>query len=565
MVTTQPFVTSASRSVIDNEIIMPAGGRFIALGDSLIGNGALPNSAGGSTLYTSSYHQRGYINWLQAMYNYPFFHEFFYTGSIPFQGCNKGVSGDETYQVLGRIDGQAISQKGDTVFITLGTNDIKSGRTTANTCSNLRLIIDTILSTGARVVITTIFPRNNDFGNGFTAGQEAIRIQVNSWISTLDNTAEGGVCVIDSDSVLGGTTLNASYTYDGIHLNSLGAQTMAQAVYAKMAYTITVSPRYVPESYNTPSLIYGNIMNNADFGTATGGTVGTGASGTCPSSWSISRSSGSVATVAGSTVVNTNWNGVSSNFYQMDITSVGSGADTDIIRFGISTAVTSNIAVGDMVVVEVEVLMSDITSGSNILRSFYVEGRDNGTNGECVRFFATRFTNVSYKDYFPSGVQRLILRSHPFRLVTTTGALFRVEANIDTTVTGTRTVSITQPVMRKVAFKLDEPVTKYKQSFYAVTAAGNTIIPMGAAIRDIIIVNTTANAITGGLKIGTTSGGTDVVAAQAVGANAVIAISDSALLKRFFSLTANQALFFDAVSAWNNASLTIIITYNILN
>jgi hypothetical protein len=95
----------------------------------------------------------------------------------------------------------------------------------------------------------------------------------------------------------------------------------------------------------------------------------------------------------------------------------------------------------------------------------------------------------------------------------------------------------------------------------AQTAANSTALPANAIIRDITVRNTTANAITGGLKFGTTSGAVDVVAALAVGANALVFVTDALLLKRYFSATAPQQIFYDAVTAWASASVEINIFY----
>lgn len=95
----------------------------------------------------------------------------------------------------------------------------------------------------------------------------------------------------------------------------------------------------------------------------------------------------------------------------------------------------------------------------------------------------------------------------------------------------------------------------------AQTAASSTILPIGAVIRDIVVTNTTANAITGGLNFGTTVGGSDIVAALAVGASAKTFVADAALLLRYFSSTAVQQVFFNAVTAWNSASIKIDIYY----
>lgn len=54
----------------------------------------------------------------------------------------------------------------------------------------------------------------------------------------------------------------------------------------------------------------------------------------------------------------------------------------------------------------------------------------------------------------------------------------------------------------------------------SMSSAGGIIIPANTYVQQIIVHNKTANAVLGGVKIGTTDGGVDVLAALAVGANA---------------------------------------------
>lgn len=91
------------------------------------------------------------------------------------------------------------------------------------------------------------------------------------------------------------------------------------------------------------------------------------------------------------------------------------------------------------------------------------------------------------------------------------------------------------------------------------TANGTISIPPGRSILQIRFRNTTANAVTGGIRIGTTTTGTDVVVAQAVAANAHLVIKDAAVLKNIFSISASTPLFIEAVTAWNSASVKVEI------
>jgi hypothetical protein len=96
-------------------------------------------------------------------------------------------------------------------------------------------------------------------------------------------------------------------------------------------------------------------------------------------------------------------------------------------------------------------------------------------------------------------------------------------------------------------------------------AANNFILPANCVLREILVFNTTANAITGGLKFGTTSGATDIAAALAVAASVTAFLTDALMLKRFFSPTTSQQIFFDAVASWNSANVNITILYENLN
>jgi hypothetical protein len=106
-----------------------------------------------------------------------------------------------------------------------------------------------------------------------------------------------------------------------------------------------------------------------------------------------------------------------------------------------------------------------------------------------------------------------------------------------------------------------DPASFSTSRLAAVTANTTATVSKNGVIKSITIVNTTANAVTGGIKIGTTNGGTEVVAAQAVGANEILTISDASILKRIFSTSADTTLYIQAVTAWNSASLNIYFTY----
>jgi len=90
-------------------------------------------------------------------------------------------------------------------------------------------------------------------------------------------------------------------------------------------------------------------------------------------------------------------------------------------------------------------------------------------------------------------------------------------------------------------------------------SANDTVeIPAGYAIAMFCPENTTNNAITGGLRIGTTDGGSEVLAATPIGAN-FINVVETLLDKRYFSRTAPTTLYIQAGTSWNGAILNITI------
>lgn len=109
----------------------------------------------------------------------------------------------------------------------------------------------------------------------------------------------------------------------------------------------------------------------------------------------------------------------------------------------------------------------------------------------------------------------------------------------------------------------------YAGPFTAQTTTANSpILPANAYIEAIIVQETTGNAITGGLDVGV-AGSSDqtIVAAFAVGANAVINIPSASILKHVFPTSgvtgpAAQQIFFNAHTNWSDAaSINVTILY----
>jgi hypothetical protein len=87
-------------------------------------------------------------------------------------------------------------------------------------------------------------------------------------------------------------------------------------------------------------------------------------------------------------------------------------------------------------------------------------------------------------------------------------------------------------------------------------------LPANAYIVGIFAANTTANAVTGGISIGSTANGTDIVATITCAANCVSnSPGTNTLVKSVFSTTAATSLHAAAVTAWNSANVTFTVVY----
>lgn len=102
--------------------------------------------------------------------------------------------------------------------------------------------------------------------------------------------------------------------------------------------------------------------------------------------------------------------------------------------------------------------------------------------------------------------------------------------------------------------------TKVKRTIILKNVAANVNVPIpgGARLEAIHIFNKTANAVTGGIRIGSAAAGTQHLTAQAVAANGLYFAAPT--VQAPIVQTAG-ALFIEAVTAWNSAVLDIRIEY----
>lgn len=100
------------------------------------------------------------------------------------------------------------------------------------------------------------------------------------------------------------------------------------------------------------------------------------------------------------------------------------------------------------------------------------------------------------------------------------------------------------------------------------TTTNSPTLPANAKIDSIVVQEIAGNALTGGLDVGV-AGASDqtIVAAFAVGANAVTAVPQASILKMVFPTSgvtgpAAQQIFFNAHTSWNSGSIWVTIKWS---
>lgn len=99
---------------------------------------------------------------------------------------------------------------------------------------------------------------------------------------------------------------------------------------------------------------------------------------------------------------------------------------------------------------------------------------------------------------------------------------------------------------------------------YRFTAATSIVIPGGTYIDRIIVQETSNAAITGGLKIGTTNGGTEISASITCAALCLSWVPDVSITTsaRIFANTGPKTIFMGAVTNFNSGpEVTVTVVY----
>jgi lysophospholipase L1-like esterase len=140
---------------------------------------------------------------------------------------NAGVPGNLTWQMRSRLSADVLAYKPDVLFVMGGTNDLAAGVSQATIIANLRTIVTTAQSHGIHVFLLTIPP------DSYPAMASRVN-SLNGAIVRLGSSLNVRVTDIHRPLASSAGTYIARYTSDGLHLSSLGAQVVANTIYARI-------------------------------------------------------------------------------------------------------------------------------------------------------------------------------------------------------------------------------------------------------------------------------------------------------------------------------------------
>ena len=232
----------------------------------------------------------GEVNWLQLVFPSFRFRNVKDTGnSRGFSGDNFGIANQTAAQVRARLS-SCIGY--DAVMLYMGSNDLE----TMAAADIFAIVVDSIAylrSIGVKkIFLRLVHPRGTTGASGIadtSAPYWQRRIDLNNMQRTL---AAPDVIIIDPtpNLVLVGSAIEEAdplVLRDGLHLNMRGGWLASLPWIAVIGDHFETGVYWMPNA-SSPS----NLIPNGDMSVATGGVVGTGATGTLPAQFRAGRATG---------------------------------------------------------------------------------------------------------------------------------------------------------------------------------------------------------------------------------------------------------------------------------
>ena len=243
-----------------------------------------------------------------------------------------------------------------------GTNNITNGDSAAYMIGKAKIVIDGLLTLGARVAVVGETARwGTAVGTALTTTQQRVLHEYNRWLADYCAAQSDSLRYVDAYSL----TVDPAYTdcrpksgmlSDTVHDAEAGSAVVLTQPIIDALRSLGAQDRPAAQ-HGDPTVLLGGAWM-----TGTGGTLNTGVTGTIPDTWEVARKTGADATVVCSVESRSDKAG---NFLRADITTTAAG---QVIRINRTYANRQTIeslgkAVGDKYRLECDVQI-DIASGS---------------------------------------------------------------------------------------------------------------------------------------------------------------------------------------------------------
>ena len=158
---------------------------------------------------------------------------------------NRGIGNQTTAQILGRFEAHVKPLHPQIIVLQAGINDLKTiplfpdqKEAIIDNCkANLQQIVDLSRATGARVIITTIFPLGKLPIERRLFWSDDVEIAINDVNAFIETLANDKVTIFETDKVLANSDgmIYPQYSQDFLHLNPTGYAALNEAIYELLA------------------------------------------------------------------------------------------------------------------------------------------------------------------------------------------------------------------------------------------------------------------------------------------------------------------------------------------
>jgi len=342
---------------------------------------------------------------------------------------NAAVSGQETSEMLNRLKTDVLDYEPDVVIVQNGTNEINDG--VESIWENTLDMYNKILASGADLVMCAIAPRES--GQWDEATLE-VALELNerkrkfALLNPRAHFVDWNKYIIDPESTTGQPITDM--LRDGTHWTPRGAFRAGQAL------TEVLSEILKPTDILSPAYIGDVITVNPTFA-GTSGSAGTGVSGTIPNSWRVERVSG---TTTGTVVCSKTTKGGYDPRNQLQaVFTPGAGGEEE---FYIRTN-GSNTSIPDFDALY-EALMGIEVDAWDGWVAITLEVDDQGTPNKTYECLSN-----NYDEAWPEEAWEGILKIPELKFLDG-DQRFRLRVTIDGSASGTGTLRINSPQLRKL-------------------------------------------------------------------------------------------------------------------